>query len=533
LIVLKFVPAKFRRKLLFSPRRKCASSYKFRSNFRARPTSFTRAGSAVSYSYDANSNRLSSTDTTTSDTDLDGDFDASDLQRTTAQALSIAQDSNRLLGFTQTNTTQKLNSKGKPTTHSTSTQVSYGLDATGNLTSDGLRAFSYDTSNRLSQVQVGAGDEASKVVYLHNALGQRVFKSEPQVAQTAPNEAELGTDFITWLKQNFNWLFAKAQANATLGQSFVYADGPLGRYNLLGEYGNGGAKSAGRIEYLYLPTETGQAQLIGLYRGGRFYAVHTDHLGTPRQITDDTNKVVWQWAYSGFGDNKPTGILKATTNPKQAITNQPTLLKASNPAFAVNLRFPGQYFDSESNLSYNYFRSYDARIRGGYVQPDPTGLAGGWSRFGYVGGNPFRAIDPRGLKTCVLVTKNSIGFRDHAALYLSSGGGKNGRSAFLYDPSGSYAISHHGGSGDYVEGAYADIEKFTKFHNESEVEVVCQETPSSEELRIVEKIIDMDSPGVAQCSKYVSTALDGSPFFPKVRAGTIFPGNLYRNAGGK
>jgi RHS repeat-associated protein len=363
---------------------------------RDRLTSFTRAGASTQYTYDANSNRLSSTDTTTSDTDLDGDFDAADLQRTTAQTPTIANDSNRLLGWSQINTTQRLNAKGQPVTSSTSTQVNYGLDAAGNLTSDGLRTFSYDASNRLTQVQVGDADEASKVTYLHNAAGQRVFKSEPQVAQTAPSEAQLGTEFITWLKKNFGWLFAQAQQNATLGQSYVYGDGPLNSYNLLGEYGNGGSKSAGRMEYIYLPTETGAAQLIGLYKNNRFYAVHTDHLGTPRQITDDTNKVVWQWAYSAFGDNKPTGILKATTNPKAAITNQPKLLTATSPTITMNLRFPGQYWDDESKLSYNYFRNYQPN-QGRYTQPDPIGLDGGWSRFGYVEGNPLSMTDPLGL----------------------------------------------------------------------------------------------------------------------------------------
>ncbi|MDT7520485.1 RHS repeat-associated core domain-containing protein [Rhodoferax sp. TBRC 17660] len=363
---------------------------------RDRLTSFTRPGSSISYTYDKNSNRLSGTEATTSDTDLDGDFDAADLQRTTAQTQTIANDSNRLLGWSQTNTTKRLNAKGQPVTSSTSTQVNYGLDAAGNLTSDGLRTFSYDASNRLTQVQVGDADEASKVTYLHNAAGQRVFKSEPQVAQTAPSEQELGTDFITWLKKNFGWLFAQAQQNATLGQSYVYGDGPINSYHLLGEYGNGGTTSTGRLEYIYLPTETGTAQLIGLYKNNRFYAVHTDHLGTPRSITDDTNKVVWQWAYSAFGDNKPTGILKATTNPKAALTNQPTLLQATSPSFPVNLRFPGQYWDDEAKLSYNYFRNYQPN-QGRYTQPDPIGLEGGWSRFGYVVGNALWAIDPEGL----------------------------------------------------------------------------------------------------------------------------------------
>ena len=256
-----------------------------------------------------------------------------------------------------------------------------------------MRTFEYDATNRLSKVQVSQSAEAAKITYLHNTLGQRVFKSEPQVAQTAPSQTELGVDFITWLKSNFGWLFAQAQANATLGQSYVYDDSATP--NLLGEYGNGGTKSTGRIEYIYLPTEDGNSIPIGLYKGGRFLAIHTDHLGTPRLITDDTSKPVWQWPYSAFGDNKPTGILKATPNPKAAITNQPQLLKAT-AATEINLRFPGQYFDEESNLNYNYFRSYQP-TQGRYTQSDPIGLEGGPNVYLYANGAPLSFTDPLGL----------------------------------------------------------------------------------------------------------------------------------------
>jgi RHS repeat-associated protein len=63
--------------------------------------------------------------------------------------------------------------------------------------------------------------------------------------------------------------------------------------------------------------------------------------------------VLWKATYEAFGEAQVT--LSAITN---------------------NLRFPGQYYDGESGLHYNYFRDYDPET-GRYVQSDPIGVMGG------------------------------------------------------------------------------------------------------------------------------------------------------------
>jgi RHS repeat-associated protein len=244
------------------------------------------------------------------------------------------------------------------------------------------------------------------------------------------------------------------------------------------------------------------------------YYIHADHLNAPRVVVDQNDVKRWRWLAEPFG------------------TTAPEINPDGLGGFTQNLRFPGQYADAESGLFYNHNRYY-TKDGGHYTQSDPIGLAGGsWSTYTYGDGNPLQLVDPQGLETCVVVTKNSWGFRDHAALYMSQGGEKG--KPFFFDPSGSYAQSHGGGTGDFIEGKWADLELFAKYHKDSTVEKVCRNTPKEEEQRIAEKIIvQMPSPGIAECAKNVSTALDGSPYFPKVKAGTTFPGNLYRAAGEK
>jgi RHS repeat-associated protein len=116
------------------------------------------------------------------------------------------------------------------------------------------------------------------------------------------------------------------------------------------------------------------------------YSLHTDHLDTPRVATDKNGKIRWRHIAEPFGTTAPE------TNPENL------------GQFTQNLRFPGQYFDQETGLHYNWHRDYDASI-GRYVQSDPIGLKGGINTYGYVDGNPSGFIDPMGLQ---IATVNEV-----------------------------------------------------------------------------------------------------------------------------
>ena len=113
--------------------------------------------------------------------------------------------------------------------------------------------------------------------------------------------------------------------------------------------------------------------------GDHVYYFHNDHLGTPQALTDAAGRTVWTAEYEPFGkaavDEDPDGDGKVVVN---------------------NLRFPGQYYDAETGLHYNYHRDYDPAT-GRYLTPDPIGLAGGLNLYSYVSNNPINWIDPPGL----------------------------------------------------------------------------------------------------------------------------------------
>ena len=344
----------------------------------------------ATFTYDANGNRLTSSQSTGTGT----------ARLTANRSYSVTPASNQIQSFSQT-------LLSGTATSGVNSSVNYQTDLNGAMLSDGLRRYEYDAANRLANITTGVGIDAPTTRYVHNALGQRLYKTEPQFAPVASDSNPTDPGVMQTLLNFFGNLWGGSttplapSVSDKLGFQYYYdEDG-----SLLYEQGSGGASSTGSTHYVYLPTPAGPMP-IATYTGARHYAVHTDHLNTPRRLTQSNKTIAWQWAFSAFGDELPT----TAKNRFVDTTNNPSLGTTTIADVTFNLRYPGQYADKESGLYYNARRSY-APNTGRYTQPDPISLAGGWNKFAYVDSNPLMYSDPLGLAK--KLDPNSQECRDH------------------------------------------------------------------------------------------------------------------------
>ncbi|MET9893908.1 DUF6531 domain-containing protein [Streptomyces sp. NPDC006465] len=105
----------------------------------------------------------------------------------------------------------------------------------------------------------------------------------------------------------------------------------------------------------------------------RFFAIVTNLVGAPSELVDEEGEIAWRTRSTLWGA---------------------TAWAADSTAYTP-LRFPGQYYDPETGLHYNYFRHYDPETAR-YLTTDPLGLAPSWNPATYVH-NPHTWTDPLGL----------------------------------------------------------------------------------------------------------------------------------------
>ena len=187
------------------------------------------------------------------------------------------------------------------------------------------------------------------------------------------------------------------EKNGASGTTFLMYD-EAG--HVIGEYSSGGALIEETVWMRDVPVATLQPNGSG---GINIYYVHADQLNAPRVITQpSSNAIAWRW------DTDPFGTVAANQNPSGLGT------------FIYNLRFPGQYYQVETGLNYNYFRDYDPQS-GRYIESDPIGLGGGINTYAFVAGNPISRRDPFGLSS--LIYNPGTG-----TITVFSGAGAGGRS---------------------------------------------------------------------------------------------------------
>ncbi|MEO1538074.1 MAG: RHS repeat-associated core domain-containing protein [Pseudomonadota bacterium] len=125
---------------------------------------------------------------------------------------------------------------------------------------------------------------------------------------------------------------------------------------------------------------------VGVWEEGQLFYVRSDHTGRPVFATNDLGLKVWE------GEGR---LGRASSGRPSAPNDLPFGGVQGSFGPNIGLRFPGQWFQSESGLHQNWMRDYDPTT-GRYLQGDPLGLVDGASVYGYALQNPGRYVDPRG-----------------------------------------------------------------------------------------------------------------------------------------
>ncbi|MEW6665618.1 MAG: RHS repeat-associated core domain-containing protein [Thermodesulfobacteriota bacterium] len=223
-------------------------------------------------------------------------------------------------------------------------QYEYTANLLTTVTSKDARQYTYDGAGNI------ISDGVFNFTYNHSGRLVRVTKGGDLVAEYAYDglarrvkKTIAGSTTVFYYDKQAN-LIAETKADGTPLRDIIYADGERIAMKLYGD------------------------------QAGIYYFLN-DHLGTPHMVIDATGQIVWHAAYLPFG--------------------QAQILTEKIPN---HFRFPGQYYDPETGLHYNYFRYYDPST-GRYLTPDPLGLIGGVNLYRYALSNPAIWVDSSGLSS--------------------------------------------------------------------------------------------------------------------------------------
>ena len=105
------------------------------------------------------------------------------------------------------------------------------------------------------------------------------------------------------------------------------------------------------------------------------YYYTRDHLGSVREVVDDSGALKARYSYDPWGRRSKI---------------------EGEEDFEVEFGYTGHHFHEESKLHLTWYRAYDAGL-GRWLSPDPIGENGGLNLYGYCLNDPVNCLDPDGL----------------------------------------------------------------------------------------------------------------------------------------
>lgn len=268
----------------------------------------------------------------------------------------------------------------KPESETTEQQAeSYSYDAIGNRTGSAQQPGEWLYNNQNQLIKWGEGKEQTNLTYTPNgqlSTEENANKKLSYSYNAAERLSKVSNDNGELARYEYD-PFGRRISKTVHGETTYYIYSNEG---LIAEFDQNGRM---QVAYGWMPgSDWGTKPLwqsnlnVGqTLRNANYHYLVTDHLGTPQLAINSNGNQSWKINNDAFG------------NGKLDVNNQ----------IIMNLRFPGQYFDVETGLSYNYFRDYDVKT-GRYIQSDPIGLEGGVNTYAYANANPVAFWDPFGLE---------------------------------------------------------------------------------------------------------------------------------------
>ncbi|RLB05483.1 MAG: hypothetical protein DRG83_02520 [Deltaproteobacteria bacterium] len=280
---------------------------------------------------------------------------------------NVTQDSSGTTNYTY-DTTGRLLTASYPVS-SGLTNESYTYDSLGNrLSSETFSDWRYNAINALTHY--GNTD------YTHDMKGNTLSKTTGTgiTSYTFDSMDRLTRISSTGLSASYLYDLGnrRIQKNVNGNIKWFMYDG----YLPLAEFDENGDLTR---RYCFIP---GSNTLLSLTDGNTHYHVLNDFLNVPRQIVDESQQIVWAANYQSFGSMYVNDDVDGDDNH-----------------VTLNLRFPGQYYDQESGLHYNFYRYYDPET-GRFLSMDPVQKSvfspDNLNRYIYAYNSPMLYIDPDG-----------------------------------------------------------------------------------------------------------------------------------------